>query len=84
VLKCAEPYFKGEYALQDNRSRNNHKCNDWLDNECFNAKRAYIEALNNFNIYKSEANRSVLCDKKYVYKTVVKRKKRAHKTRKAK
>ena len=76
-------FVKKEYKVH-NDNKNTKPLNNWFDHDCYIAKKAYSDALNNFNVYKSELNRTVLFDKKRAYKILVKKKKRADKTRKAK
>lgn len=49
---------------------------DWFDHECSSAKQLYINALQNFNRYKSNENRINMCNLKTTYKRLVKKKKR--------
>lgn len=52
-------------------------CNkaDWFDEECHTAKQMYINALQTFNRCKSNENRIIMCNLKWIYKPLVKRKK---------
>lgn len=81
VLNTAKPYF----GKQCSGNRNGEKKfdNEWFNHDCYLAKMAYVDALTNFNVNKSDVNRNILCDKKRIYKTLICKTKRAYTTRKA-
>ena len=57
---------------------------DWFDQECSSAKRSYLNALHDFNRYKSNENRINMCNLKSIYKQLVKKKKRKYEYNKLK
>ena len=78
INDVASPLFKR------NINPNKHYLqNKWFDNECYNAKKVYLEALNTFNRVKTDDNRQQLCSRKLDYKRLVRKKKRTYKLKQA-
>ena len=50
---------------------------EWFDDECRTAKQLYLNALNSFNLHKSDENRIHMHDLRCSYKRLVRRKKRS-------
>ena len=50
---------------------------EWFDDECRTAKQLYLNALNTFNLHKSDENKINMHDLKCSYKRLVGRKKRS-------
>ena len=59
-----------------------YKHADWFDNECFNARKTYLEALRVFNDCNSEASRLHFCECKSNYKKIIRKKKYIFKIKK--
>ena len=82
IERSAEPYFKHTCSRKCGIVRNTaHK--EWFDQECVVMKQRYVQALRSFNTSKTVENRHVLCNYKAEYKTLIRKKKRQFKIRKA-
>ena len=67
ISKAADPLFKGHTEHSLNKQ--------WFDSDCIKARRVYQCALNSFNANKSVENRELLCQKRSIYKKLVRSKK---------
>ena len=47
---------------------------EWFDEECYEAKRVYMNSLKEFNAHRSTENRQLFCTEKQNYKQLIKRK----------
>ena len=75
ISDVADPLFKK--TTHSKGIHTTHISNqDWFDGDCINALRVYKEALHNFNINQSHANRVELCNCKKGYKLIVRKKKK--------
>ena len=82
IERSAEPYFKHTCSRKCGIVRNTvHK--EWFDQECVVMKQRYVQALRSFNTSKTVENRHVLCNYKAESKTLIRKKKRQFKIRKA-
>ena len=81
ISKAADPLFKcttfkghTEYDLNK----------QWFNSDCIKARRVYQCALNSFNANKSVENRELLCQKRSIYKKLVRSKKHSFKLKQSK
>jgi exonuclease III len=78
IRSVADPLFSHKYTFTNkpmyatDSSLNNA---DWFDSDCESARRLYINALNCFNLNKSDENRANLCHYKKLYKELIRKKK---------
>ncbi|XP_060579839.1 uncharacterized protein LOC132736666 [Ruditapes philippinarum] len=82
MREIADPLFsKTINRVQHPYSYSDHnplcKQADWFDQDCRNARNAYINALNNFYRVKCVETRHDMCTKKTIYKRLIRKKKRA-------
>ena len=78
ISDVADPLYKK--TTHSKGVHTTHSSNqDWFDGDCINALRVYKEALHNFNINQSHANRVELCNCKKGYKLIVRKKKNGYK-----
>jgi hypothetical protein len=67
--------FNNKSAFVVDNCLNCLKNADWFHNECASARDLYMDALNCFNLNKSDVNRANLCKSKLLYKKLIKKKK---------
>ncbi|XP_060584147.1 uncharacterized protein LOC132740284 [Ruditapes philippinarum] len=78
IQDVAEPLFK----RKGRKKGGNSDCS-WFDEECYEKKHNYLNALSIFNNYKNETNRHILCDLKKEFKNIVRKKKRQYRLKRA-
>lgn len=78
IRSIVDPLFSNKYTYSNKPKYEEDsilKNADWFDVDCESARRLYLDALNCFNINKSDENRSNLCHYKKLYKHLIKKKK---------
>jgi len=77
IVKVANLLFCKTVSYTDKPFVNSlSKKSEWFDEDCYLAKKAYTDALTNYNRCNSNDNRNNLCHAKTAYKRLIKRKKR--------
>ena len=82
IHNFTDPLFRKDVTINKNVSFNltkNVKDKPWFDLDCERSRQLYVDALCNFNRYKSSAHREQLCIFKNRYKLLVKKKRNCYK-----
>ena len=75
VNKLANPFFSKKIPTECKHSHQVFKRADWFDDECKVAKRNYLLSLYDYNNQKNVQTRETMCDKKSIYKNIIRKKK---------
>ena len=80
INEVASPLFKRQVNIESRCTSGVNRSTraKWFDDECREKKIEYINALRTFNTDKSTINREHLCDKRKVYKNLIRRKRRKY------
>ena len=79
LVSAAEPFFTKSFRTPNLYNLKQVKQAEWFDNECFIAKKKYVESRNIFNAFHSVQNRIKMCEDKNSYKNLIKKKRNQHK-----
>ena len=71
---AAEPFFTKSFRTPNLYNLKQVKQAEWFDNECFIAKKKYVESRNIFNAFHSVQNRIKMCEDINAYKNLIKKK----------
>ena len=72
---AAEPLFAKTYKICNDCKSQKVKQSKWFDEDCYIAKKKYVETRNSYMLLETEQNRINMCENKASYKRLVKRKK---------
>ena len=76
LYSSGESLFSVSKRCDHNKSHRLVQDKEWFDGECKQARHKYLIARNTFNQIRSTENRTQMCDKKAIYKSIIKKKKR--------
>ena len=80
LLKSAPgPFFTKSFRTPNLYNLKQVKQAEWFHNECFIAKKKYVESRNIFDAFHSVQNRIKMCEDKNAYKNLIKKKRNQQK-----